>query len=458
MFLLVDVRAGQHEPAGVTGHHALEPRGSGRRADKDEQLAGIHYFCGALRQVPEGELFQVACPLDLRDLGADPDGDVGDARDLLDEVVRHRLLERRGAHQHGDRPGELGQVDRGLAGRVGPAHHEHVLVLAALGLGERRTVVHARAGHLRAAGGRQLPVGDPRREDDRLGGNRAAVAEPNGLGGAVHLKARHLARRQQLRAELDGLPPCPVGELSAGHAVGEAEVVLNAARLAGLAAGGVRLDEDGAQPLGRAVDRRAEPARAAAHYDEVVEVVRRDGRQLGLPRYLGVRRCDERLAVGGDKHREVAAVRSGRGKQPLPFGAVGGEPAVRDLVARQEVPQLRGRRGPAVPDQLGFLDLLAVFARPGGQQLIDDRVELLLGRVPGLEQVVVQVHDVDRVDRGAVVRVRGQQHAAGERVDIHRSLEELNAGQAGHPVVRDDDRDLVAAQLHLLERVQGLLA
>ena len=396
--------------------------------------------------------------MNLRDLGADPDGDVGDTRDLLDEVVRHRLLEGRGAHQHGDRAGELGQVDRGLAGRVSTAHDEHVLVFAALGFGERRAVIDARTGHLRAAGGRQLPVGDPRREDDRLGGDRVAVAEPDGLGGAAHLKARHLARRQQFRAELDGLPPCPVGELAAGHAVGKAEVVLNAAGLARLAAGGVLLDEDGAQPLGRTVDRRAEPARAAAHDDEVVEVVRWDGRQLGLLRHLGVRRRDERFAVGGDKHREVAAVCPGRGEQPLPFGAVGGEPAVRDLVARQEVPQLRGRRGPAVPDQLGFLDRLAVFALPRGQQLIDNRVELLLGRVPGLEQVVIQVHDVDRVDRGARIRVRGQQHPAGERVDVHRLLKELNAGQAGHPVVRDDDRDLVAAQLHLLERVQGLLA
>ena len=458
VFFLVDVRAGQHEAAAVACHDAVEPGGPGRRANEDEQLAGIHYFCAALRQVPQGELLQVAFPVGLRDLGAAADSDVGDARDLLDEVVRHGLLKGAGAHQHGDRAGELGQVDRGLPGRVGPAHHVHVLALAPLGLGERRAVEDARTGHLRAPGGRQLPVGDPGREDDRLGGNRAAVAEPDGLGRAAHLNAGHLARRQQLRAELDGLPPRPVGELTAGQAVREAEVVLDAARLARLAAGGVLLDEDRAQALGRAVDRRAEPARAAAHHDEVVEVVRRDGRQLDLRRYLGVRRCDERFAVGGDEHGKLAAVRPGRGEQPLPLVAVRGEPAVRHLVARQEVPQFPRRRRPAVPDQLGFLDRFAVFALPGGHQLIDDRVELLLGRVPGLEQVVVQVHDVDRVDRGAVVRVRGQQHPPGVGVDVHRPLKEIDAGQAGHPVVRDDDRDLVAAQLHLLERVQGLLA
>jgi hypothetical protein len=110
-----------------------------------------------------------------------------------------------------------------------------------------------------------------------------------------------------------------------------------------------------------------------------------------------------------------------------------------------------------VPDQLGFLDRLAVLALPGLEELVDDRVKLLLRRVPGLEQIVVQVDDVDRVDRGARVRVRGQQHPAGIRVDIHRPLEELDAGQPGHPVVREEHGDLIAAQLHLPERVQGLL-
>ena len=186
--------------------------------------------------------------------------------------------------------------------------------------------------------------------------------------------------------------------------------------------------------------------------------MRRDGRQVDLRRHLGVGRGDQRLAVGGDEHGQLAAVGAGRGEQPLPLVGVGGVPAVGNLVAGQEVAQVgRGRR-PAVPDQLGFLDRLAVLALPGLQQLVDDRVELLLGRVPGLEQVVVEVNDVDRVDRGARVGVGGQQYPAGVGVDVHRPLEELDAGQPGHPVVGQDDRHLVAAQLHLPQGVQGLLA
>src|SRR3712207_7286958 len=55
--------------------------------------------------------------------------------------------------------------------------------------------------------------------------------------------------------------------------------------------------------------------------------------------------------------------------------------------------------------------------------LVDHRVELLVRRVPRLEQVGVDIDDVDRLDGGVGVRVRGQQRAAGPREQVHRLLE-----------------------------------
>ena len=67
---------------------------------------------------------------------------------------------------------------------------------------------------------------------------------------------------------------------------------------------------------------------------------------------------------------------------------------------------------------------------------------------------MIEVHDIDRGDRGLGVGVGGEQHPPGEREDVHRALEELNAIDLRHLVVRDDDRDLIAAQPELLQRVQ----
>ena len=81
-----------------------------------------------------------------------------------------------------------------------------------------------------------------------------------------------------------------------GDAVGEAQVVLDPGALAGLAAGRGPLDQDGPQPLGRAVHGRAEAGRAAADDDEVVELLGRGGGQADVGGQLGVGRLDQHLA------------------------------------------------------------------------------------------------------------------------------------------------------------------
>ena len=128
------------------------------------------------------------------------------------------------------------------------------------------------------------------------------------------------------------------------------------------------------------------------------------------------------------------------------------------LVARQELTHLPGPLVPAVPDHLGVRDGPVAGRAPGLEQAVDDRVELLLRRIPRLEQVVVQVDDVDGVDRRVRVGVRRQQHPAGQRVDVHRLFEELDAAHLRHPVVGDEHRDGVAAQLEFVQRLQCVLA
>ena len=55
------------------------------------------------------------------------------------------------------------------------------------------------------------------------------------------------------------------------------------------------------------------------------------------------------------------------------------------------------------------------------------------------------------------VGVRGEQHPPRAREEVHRLLEELDAVHLRHPVVGEQHRHLVAAQLHLAQRVQRLL-
>ena len=71
---------------------------------------------------------------------------------------------------------------------------------------------------------------------------------------------------------------------------------------------------------------------------------------------------------------------------------------------------------------------------------------------------MVQVDDVDGVDGGVGVGVRGQQHPLGRRIEVHRRLEEVDTGHLGHPVVGDEHGDRLTSQLELLEGVQRVRA
>ena len=132
--------------------------------------------------------------------------------------------------------------------------------------------------------------------------------------------------------------------------------------------------------------------------------------------------------------------------------------AERVLVAGQELAHLPRSRIPAVADHLGHGHRAVTLGAPRLQQAVDHRIELLLRRIPRLEQVVVQVDDVDRVDGGVGVGVCGQQHPAGQGIDIHGFFQELDAAHAGHPVVGDEHRDGVAAQLELVDRLERVRA
>ena len=170
------------------------------------------------------------------------------------------------------------------------------------------------------------------------------------------------------------------GELGAGDAVGEAEVVLDPARGPGLPARGHAFDEHGPQALRASVHRCAEAAGAPAHDHEVAEVARRGRGQARPVGDLVVVGLHERLALGGDEHRQPVGPQTGGLEQPGALGVVGEVEPEGDLVAGQEVAELVRPRRPPVADDPDVGARAVGGLAPRGEELVDHWVELLLGR------------------------------------------------------------------------------
>jgi hypothetical protein len=71
---------------------------------------------------------------------------------------------------------------------------------------------------------------------------------------------------------------------------------------------------------------------------------------------------------------------------------------------------------------------------------------------------VVEIDDVDGVDRGVSVGIGGEQHPSRRRIQVHRLLEEFDTGHLRHPVVGDERCDRLSAQFELLEGFQRIVA
>jgi hypothetical protein len=164
----------------------------------------------------------------------------------------------------------------------------------------------------------------------------------------------------------------------------------------------------------------------------------RDAEPLGQLQHA---RALEHAAVLQQRDRQAALVDAGDGEQLARLAvALDVEPACRHAVARKEVAQLVRVAAEAVPDEPHAAGLDRRARLPCRQQVLDDGEQLLLGRIPRLQQVVVERDLVDRLDRRLRVGVGRQQHALGARHELVRLDEVLGARHAGHALVGDQQR------------------
>ena len=260
------------------------------------------------------------------------------------------------------------------------------------------------------------PVGDAAGHEHRPRLDVGRTLEQHGTYRAPCLEAHHVAGQHHLGPEPCCLRHRAVGQVGPGEALGEAEIVLDRCALGGLPARGVALDDHGLQALGGGVDRGGQTGGTGAHDAQVVELPFGPGVQPQGVGQLDGGRSAQRDPVGQGHHRQVAHPGSRQLEQAAGLVALLHlQPPVRDVVAGEEGLDLVGALRPAVADDPDLGRTVGVTVRPVAEELVEHRVQPVLGRVPRLHQVVVERDVVDRPDGHVGVRVRREQHQLGVR-------------------------------------------
>ena len=297
-----------------------------------------------------------------------------------------------------------------------------------------------------------------RRADD------AAVGHRDRPQVAVRAELLDLAQEGVLAAEGPRLLERPVGEVRAADAAREAGVVADERGRAGLPAHRGLLDHHRREPLGGRVHRRRQAARARAHHDDVVDVVRRQGAHQ--PEGIGdleVGGRDEgrgRVGEGELEHGELGVGEAEPGQQ-----AVGGlradlVEADGDVVAPELVPQRVGALVALLADHPHRLEADALGEVPVVQRVGDRAVELLVAPAlgPQEDELGVPVGDGGEHVAGAgeVAPDRGDR-PLGRRVQRVGAAQEVEAAAVVGAEAGDHERHLPSPPAQPLEHRAGVL-
>ena len=412
---------GRHEALGVElDPRVLKPCGPRHGADHQEHATGLEP--DVLLLFSPRDFGQTLLAVDRRQVRPGVDGDPVVVGESLREIAGHGLGEVVTADEDVHVVDLLREEQRGLPGRVGASHHHHVLADACPRLELGRGVVDAATLELGETWDLQSAVLHAAGDDDGPGGDVVLVVEADLEPVRVARQSGHRPGRDEPGPELDRLQHRRPGQLAAGDAAWEAEVVLDPRRRAGLPSQGDTLGDDDIEPFGGPVDGSGQARRAGADDQQVAM------RLVGQP---GEVQSDGGGQIAGRRLREDASPSGDHGRSRLRERARRGDLGPRGRIRAQHRP-------------IGHVIALGELLQPVHVAIV----------VAGEDQATLSPaaqHAPPRVEGGEhhVAQLRGGRHEPSQVRDGHPQQRGVRHGDAG------EERRLPHQHAELADEVAG---
>ena len=133
-------------------------------------------------------------------------------------------------------------------------------------------------------------------------------------------------------------------------------------------------------------------------------------------------------------------------------------PLVRDLVPAKEILQLVTAWRPARAQYSQTLIGGLVVGLPIFEQIIQHRVKLFLGRIPRLQQVVMDSRGVDRGNRRVGICIRSEEGAFGLGKELHALAQYVESGHVRHALIGERQGEAVPPGFQLLQKIDRATA
>src|SRR6187402_326852 len=445
----------EHKAAIIPLHIIRQPGGLGCGTDKDEDArCGTYLF--PIRRL-NAHLLEMRVAHHLDDLGIALYLYGVGRFNLIDQIAGHALSQTVSAQNHTDAARVLREVHRRLSSGVRATHDVNVLILAGHRFSQGSAIVDARAQQPVRALHREPDPADTRRDHDSRSTDLSTVSQ---LDDAILTLRTETLRplRDNLRAQTRGLQKCPLAQLLAADTAGEAEVVLDLGTGARLPPRRIRFEDQRTKPLAGAVHRRSKSGRTRANDDQVVELLGSPCAHTQLLCEFHLGRPDHDGPVPEDHRGEpgsVDIVLLQKDFRLIPDLRT--DPAVLHAIPRKEVTNAVIQSAPTCTDYLDAAIRRLIALVPVLEKIVEHRIKLLLRRIPGLIQVVMNFCGINRTNRRFRIGVGGQQNPLRVGVDSDRTLQHLHTGHARHALIAQQKCDRFLPIFQLDHRVQRSL-